>query len=106
MVRLLAAPESHMRCLLVTRGLLPENLRIAATEKVGTFGDRLWKRRLDLRLPQRAVADRVDAAEASVWQWENNRMKPQIRFIPDILLHFLGRRELGFSRRRLAAELG
>jgi transcriptional regulator with XRE-family HTH domain len=85
------------------------------------LGDRLRTRRLDLGLLQRQVAERLGVSEASVWQWENNRTAPQVRFLPAILAFLgenpypeastfaewvvAGRRRLGFSRRRLAVEL-
>lgn len=94
----------------------------AYPQELKTLGDRLRRRRLDLGLLQRHVAERLGVSEASVWQWETNRTSPQVRFIPAVIA-FLGenpypkpatfaewirgsRRVLGFSRRRLAAELG
>jgi transcriptional regulator with XRE-family HTH domain len=104
------------------RLLAPKPADPARPKEIRTLGDRLRTRRLDLGLLQRGVAERLGVSEASVWQWENNRTGPQIRFLPAILA-FLGenpypepstfaewvrarRRALGFSRRRLAAELG
>lgn len=85
------------------------------------IGEHLKKRRLDLGLSQREVAARVGAIEASVWNWENRRAKPELRFLPAVIA-FLGynplsrpttlaerlvlhRRSRGWSQKRLADEL-
>jgi len=87
-----------------------------------TLGDHLRRKRLDLGLLQRELAQQLGIAEASIWQWENNRTKPKIHLIPGIY-DFLGyapyevpaqfadwlrqvRMGLGLSRRKLAAKLG
>lgn len=54
-----------------------------------TIGDHIRKRRLDLGLFQRQVAAQIGVDEASVWNWEKGGMKPEIRYIPDII-SFLG----------------
>ena len=62
-------------------GAYPKELR--------TLGDHLRKRRLDLALFQRDMAERLGANETSVWNWEKNRSSPALRFIPRII-EFLG----------------
>jgi transcriptional regulator with XRE-family HTH domain len=52
-------------------------------------GDHLRRRRLDLGLLQREVADRLGVNEATVTNWELNRTKPALRFLPGII-RFLG----------------
>ena len=52
---------------------------------LSTIGDHLRKRRLDLGLLQREVARRIGADEASVTNWELNRTKPALRFLPGII---------------------
>jgi len=47
-------------------------------KEVRTLGDELRRRRLELGLLQREVADRPGVSEASVWQWERNRTNPQV----------------------------
>jgi len=54
-----------------------------------TLGDHLRKRRLDLALTQKDVAERLGADETSVWNWEKNRSSPALRLIPRIIA-FLG----------------
>ena len=86
------------------------------------LGDHLRNGRLDLGLPQRDVAEQVGVTEASVYNWENNRSSPTLRFLPRILA-FLGydpydaqattlgerivavRRKLGLSHKGLARRL-
>jgi transcriptional regulator with XRE-family HTH domain len=54
-----------------------------------TLGDHLRKRRPDLALTQKDVAERLGADETSVWNWENRRSSPALRFLPRII-EFLG----------------
>jgi len=87
-----------------------------------TLGDHLCKRRLDLGLLQREVAERLGADKASVVNWECNATYPALHWRPRII-EFLGyapwdpswtlgerllaaRETLGLSRRRAAKALG
>jgi len=86
-----------------------------------TLGEHLRARRLDLKLHQREVAALLSVNEASVWTWENNRTKPELRFIPRIteflgyspftLSHSIGERlrncrlRMGLSQKELAKML-
>jgi transcriptional regulator with XRE-family HTH domain len=89
-----------------------------------TLGDHLRKRRLDLGLPQREVAEMLGVAESTICGWEVGRTSPQLRFIPRIIT-FLGydpldevshetlgerivatRQRLGMTQRQLARALG
>jgi transcriptional regulator with XRE-family HTH domain len=87
-----------------------------------TIGDHLRRRRLDLGLLQREVAERIGADQCSVTNWELNRTKPALWFLPAIV-RFLGyqpwaadgsigerllayRRERGVSQSTLARLLG
>jgi transcriptional regulator with XRE-family HTH domain len=54
-----------------------------------TLGDHKRKRRLDLGLLQREVAERLSADTCSVTNWELNRTKPALWFLPAIV-RFLG----------------
>ncbi|MGH7535611.1 MAG: helix-turn-helix domain-containing protein [Gemmatimonadales bacterium] len=58
-------------------------------QALATIGDHLRKRRLDLGLLQREVAERLGADPCSVTNWELNRTKPALRFLPGIV-RFLG----------------
>jgi transcriptional regulator with XRE-family HTH domain len=87
-----------------------------------TIGDHLRKRRLDLGLLQREIADKLGVTESTVTNWELNRTTPALRFLPHIitLLAFdpsapggsLGerlrstRRRVGLSQGRAARLLG
>jgi DNA-binding XRE family transcriptional regulator len=54
-----------------------------------TLGDHLRARRLDLGLIQKQVAEQIGVDEASVYNWESNRVEPAVRLIPHIHI-FLG----------------
>ena len=54
-----------------------------------TLGDHLRKRRLDLKLLQRQVGQRIGGSVSDVWNWENNRVSPAVKFIP-AMIAFLG----------------
>jgi transcriptional regulator with XRE-family HTH domain len=86
------------------------------------IGDHLRKRRLDLGLFQREVAQRLGVDTATITNWELGRTAPAIRFLP-ALTRFLGynpyppsqclaerlhvrRRSLGWSQAHLAGLLG
>jgi transcriptional regulator with XRE-family HTH domain len=89
-----------------------------------TIGDHLRKRRLDLGLLQREVAEQIGVTKCTIQYWETNRVAPAVRFRP-LIARFLGydysdgrsletlaqrlkahRERLGLSRKRLAALLG
>ena len=50
-----------------------------------TIGDHLRRCRLDLRLLQRELADRLGVDESTVTNWEINRTTPALRFLPPII---------------------
>lgn len=54
-----------------------------------TVGDRLRRRRLELGLLQREVAERLGVDEATVYNWEGNRTTPAQLQWPQIIA-FLG----------------
>ena len=91
-------------------------------KELNTLGDHIRSRRLDLKLLQKHVADRVGVDEATITNWERNAILPAIRYVPAII-QFLGydplppansfserlataRRALGLSQRRMAERLG
>ncbi len=61
----------------------------AYPQTLKTLGDHLRKRRLDLKLLQREVAQKLGVGESSIYNWENNLTKPALRYIPKIV-KFLG----------------
>ena len=65
-----------------------------------TIGDHLRKRRLDLGLLQREVTTQVGVDTATVTNWELNRTKPALRFLPGII------NLLGFDPPAPGASLG
>jgi transcriptional regulator with XRE-family HTH domain len=88
----------------------------------GTLGDHLKRRRLELGLLQREVAEQLGVSESTLRHWEKYTTTPAIRFVPRIL-EFLGydpypepidlsqrlfwaRRRRGRSIREVARELG
>jgi transcriptional regulator with XRE-family HTH domain len=58
-------------------------------EELKTLGDHLRKKRLDLKLFQRDVAQRLGVNETTIYNWEKNRSTPSLRFMPRII-KFLG----------------
>ena len=86
-----------------------------------TLGGYLKKRRMDLGLFQKDVAQRIGCCVASIWLWENGTTEPELKWLPAILA-WLGydprpegrtigeklvrfRTGRGWSQQRLAAEL-
>jgi transcriptional regulator with XRE-family HTH domain len=80
------------------------------------------KEKIRSGLLQREVAEKIGVDETTVYKWERQRTKPEIRFIARII-EFLGydplpcpksfperlkirRRRMGLSPRRLASKLG
>ena len=88
-----------------------------------TIGDHIRKRRLDLKLTQKEVAERIGVDKTTIQFWEKNRVKPSLAQIPKII-EFLGRdpfeakaeslgdkiktyrRIHGFSQKKLAHLVG
>jgi transcriptional regulator with XRE-family HTH domain len=61
-----------------------------AYPKALTFvGDHLRKRRLDLKIFQKDVGKLLGVTTSSVTNWEKNRVRPSLRYIPRII-SFLG----------------
>ena len=54
-----------------------------------TLGDHIKSRRLTLKLFQRQVADNLGTDETTLFRWERNTARPQIRYFP-LILKFLG----------------
>ena len=53
--------------------------------QLNTLGGHLRKRRLDLGLLQREVAEQIGVTASTIWNWEANYRTPQLRFIPKII---------------------
>ena len=53
------------------------------------MGNHLRQRRLDLKLLQKDVGQRIGGSVSDVWNWENNRAIPAVKFIP-VIIAFLG----------------
>ncbi|HUF35564.1 MAG TPA: helix-turn-helix transcriptional regulator [Gemmatimonadales bacterium] len=77
----------------------PRPLLPAYPQVLVTIGDHLRKRRLDLGLLQREVADRLGVDETTVTNWELNRTAPVLRFLPRIIAM------LGFDPRAAGSTL-
>lgn len=111
-----ALPFCHVS-LTASRPLSP-----AYPRELNTLADHLRRRRLDLGLLQREVAQRLEVDKDYVYYWEKNRYSPSLHFIPRII-RFLGympydtsamtlgerivtlRRYLGLRREELAERL-
>lgn len=91
-------------------------------KEINTLGDHIRKRRLDLNLLQKQVADQIGVDGTTITAWERNATTPAVRFTPAII-QFLGydplppgsslsehvataRRRQGLSLRKMAVELG
>lgn len=61
---------------------------------LNTTGDHIRKRRFELGLFQRQVAELLGVDECTVTNWEKHRTKQQLRLIPKII-EFLGYNPLG-----------
>jgi|ERR1035437_6501937 transcriptional regulator with XRE-family HTH domain len=89
---------------------------------ISALGDHIRKRRLDLKLLQKQVADQIAVHEMTITSWERNAAVSAVRYVPAII-QFLGydplpmatafpellasaRRALGLSHRKMAAKLG
>jgi len=73
-------------------------LRIPAEPQ--TIGDHIRRRRLARKMIQREVAEQIGVTESSIFNWESNTAKPEIRFMPNII------RFLGYDPQPEAAGLG
>jgi DNA-binding XRE family transcriptional regulator len=56
----------------------------AYPKELKSLGDHIRKRRLDLGLLQKDVAQRLSVSEASIWNWETHRSNPQTYLIPGL----------------------
>ena len=74
-------------CNIVLNALKPE--RKPYPKELKTYGDHLRKKRLDLNLSQPQVAKIINVTADSITNWELNRGKPILSFIPKII-SFLG----------------
>ena len=109
-------PEPH------NRGAFHGNPEATYSAELRTLGDHLRKKRLDLGLLQRDVAQQLGVAEERVCHWEIGRSRPKPYLIPRIIefLEYspwnvpatyavwlvMARRINGLSRKRLATRLG
>lgn len=65
------------------------NTRSRVPDKLETIGDHLLRRRFALKLLQRQVAEKLGVEKSSVANWESNRTKPSLEYMPAII-RFLG----------------
>lgn len=109
-------------CKLRLAGHRPRVLPRGYPIEVRTLGDHLRRRRLDLGLNQRTVAEQLGVCMDAVTLWENGRARPLVRHYGPII-RFLGydpepsdrslagrlravRRRLGLSQAKFAARVG
>jgi transcriptional regulator with XRE-family HTH domain len=73
--------------------VLPRSYRLGsrnrAPEQLNTLGDHLLRRRLTMKLLQRQVAEQLGVDKTSIHNWETNRTKPGLEYMPAII-QFLG----------------
>jgi transcriptional regulator with XRE-family HTH domain len=65
------------------------NNRKPPPEELNTLGDHLLRRRLVLKLLQRQAAAQIGVDKTSIANWESNRTKPGVEYMPAII-RFLG----------------
>ena len=70
-------------CHLTLKGKKPVDPRYPRELK--TIGDNLRKKRLDIKLKQSDVARIIGVSETSIYNWENNRTKPRLKYVQKIL---------------------
>ena len=88
-----------------------------------SIGDHVRKRRIDLKLTQKQIAEKLGVDETTVWNWESSKTVPLTKHLPAIIC-FLGyspfketgqslgerlqahRRKSGLSQEELAMEIG
>ena len=61
----------------------------AYPKELKTLGDHLRKRRLELKMLQKEVAEKLGTTPCTIRNWEKNRSNPSLGFIPKII-QFLG----------------
>jgi site-specific DNA recombinase len=98
------------------------NRRQQPPEELNSIGDHLLRKRLVLKLLQRQVAEQIGVDKTSIANWEGNRSKPGLAYMPAII-RFLGYNPLppadgwadrlvhcrtarGLSQRESAEEIG
>jgi DNA-binding transcriptional regulator YiaG len=111
-----ALPFCHVRL----SGPKPQSK--AYPKHLKTLGDHIRKRRLDLGLLQKEVAEQLGVDTASICNWESNEVQPMVHCLPGIIA-FLGhnplpeaddliskfkrvRSTLGLTQEQLAQRLG
>ena len=57
--------------------------------ELNSLGDHIRAKRLTLGVSQKEVADQIGMRTSNIWNWENTRCQPSVRFIPGII-DFLG----------------
>jgi transcriptional regulator with XRE-family HTH domain len=58
-------------------------------KELKTLGDHIRKRRLDLGLFQRQVAEQIGVDETTIWNWECHKSSPQVHNISAVV-RYLG----------------
>lgn len=69
-----------------------------------TIGLRIRRRRLELKLEQKDVAEILGATECSISGWEIGRYEPQIQYVPKII-SFLGYNPYQFETETLGGRI-
>ncbi len=82
-IRRVAFPFCHIEL----KAEKPVSTRVP--HQIESIGDHLRKKRLDLGLTQREVADRISVYESTYKNWELNRTPPRIKYYP-LIIDFLG----------------
>jgi transcriptional regulator with XRE-family HTH domain len=97
-----------------SRGKMPE--------KAATVGDHLHRRRLQLGMLQRQVAEQLGVEQGTIYNWEKNRCQPRVQHMPAVV-QFLGytpavatdrwaarllqgRKAMGLSQKEAARQMG
>jgi transcriptional regulator with XRE-family HTH domain len=76
----------------------------AYPQELKTLGDHIRKKRLDLGLLQREVAEKLGVDKDSVYHWEKNQYAPSLRVIPRII-QFLDYEPFDYSAMSLGERI-
>jgi len=78
-------PDRHLFSIIIPLPKLPDP---GYPEHPITVGEHIRKKRMDLGLLQREVAEIIGVTESSIWNWEHGT-EPELQFNPSII-KFLG----------------
>jgi len=79
-------------------------MHVSYPENPVSLGDKIRKKRMDLKLLQKDVAKILGVTEDSITNWEKNRSVPQIQFFP-VIIQFLEYLPFDFDLTTISGKL-